>query len=157
MEPGHLVMVEVTNRSESMERYEQMMHTLEQINKQESLFKHQKWSKTIHWSVHVKRMHGDQLVDHPQCSYHNFYYYVIPLNTPGQVSSEGGIAIAWNIFLIRSPDYECSILVYQTHVSDGMQCSGIHRAWKENLNRTAISHWVTLPVGPWWRWSCCIE
>ena len=40
MEPGCLARVEVTIRSELMERFEQMVHMLEQVNGQESLFDH---------------------------------------------------------------------------------------------------------------------
>ena len=40
IEPEYLARVEVTNRSESTERFEQMVHMLEQVNKQETQFKH---------------------------------------------------------------------------------------------------------------------
>ena len=40
MESGYLARVKVTNMSESTERFEQIIHTLEQVNKQESQFKY---------------------------------------------------------------------------------------------------------------------
>ena len=40
MEPGYLARVEVINRSELMERFEQVIHILEQVNKQKSQFKY---------------------------------------------------------------------------------------------------------------------
>ena len=65
-------------------------------------------------------------------------YLVISLNAPRWVSSGwGGMAIAWVFSFVRILDYKCSILVYQTHWSDGMQCSREHTAWKVNLIQTS--------------------
>ena len=57
MEPGYLTRVEVTNRSDLVERLEQMIQMLEQVNEQESKFKHQKRLKTTAWSARVKSKH----------------------------------------------------------------------------------------------------
>ena len=61
IEPGYLAMVEVRNRSELTERFEQIIDRLQQVNKQESQFK--QWH-----GVHMSRLsgvRGDQIFDHP--------------------------------------------------------------------------------------------
>ena len=55
MEPGYLARVEVTNRSESTERFEPMIDMLEQVNKQENLFKHIRNDQKQQHGVHISR------------------------------------------------------------------------------------------------------
>ena len=58
---------------------------LEQVNKQDSQLKNVRSGQKLWHGVHMSRMsgvRGDQLFDHPKCSYHNFYFLDIPLNTP---------------------------------------------------------------------------
>ena len=56
--------MEVTDRSELTERFDQMVYMLEQVNKQENQFKHikndQKWQHGMHVSK-MSGVSGDQL------------------------------------------------------------------------------------------------
>ena len=64
MEPGYLARVELTNRSELTERFEQIIHMLEQVNKQESLFRHIRNDQKQWHEVHVSTtsgVRGDEL------------------------------------------------------------------------------------------------
>ena len=106
------------------------------------------------WSMHVTT--GDQQGPRPVRSStigldHKLFYLVTSLNTLRQASSRG----AWPLpagYLRYDLDYQCSNLVYQTHRSEGMQCSGDHTAWKVELKQTSdllsigTSNWPTMEI-----------
>ena len=96
-----------------MERLEQIIHMLEQINKQESQFKHIRVDHKQWHGVHVSYtsgVKGDQLFEHPECKYLNFYYLMIWI-LPYKLVQRGWMVIVWVFALVRLLDYECSILV----------------------------------------------